>query len=155
MRHSLKTLGTLWISTALFATALATAAVKNAPDGKVAIDETQFSLIVGGSSGEGKLMYKGGEHEFKLSGLSVGANVGAAKVSAVGEVYDLKDLSKFAGTYTKFDASATLGGGVGALYLKNENGVVMKLTSRNEGLQINVGSATGVKVTMAKSMKSW
>jgi hypothetical protein len=69
-------------------------------------------------------------------------------MSAAGEVYDMKDVAKFPGTYTKFDASATLGGGVGALYLKNENGVVMKLTSRTQGLQLNVASATGVKVTM-------
>jgi hypothetical protein len=44
--------------------------------------------------------------------------------------------------------SATAGGGVGALHLKNEHGVVMKLTSRTQGLQLNVGTATGVKVTM-------
>jgi hypothetical protein len=133
----------------LLAATFAVASQGKSPDGTVAIDETQFAVIVGGSTGGGKLMFHGGEHPFKLNGLTVGANVGASKVSAVGEVYDLKDLSKFAGTYTKFDASATLGGGVGALYLKNENGVVMKLTSRNQGLQLNVGSATGVKVTMA------
>jgi hypothetical protein len=32
--------------------------------------------------------------------------------------------------------------------MKNENGVVMKLISRTGGLQLNVGSASGVKVTM-------
>jgi len=70
-------------------------------------------------------------------------------VSAAGEVYELKDLAKFPGTYTKFDAAGSYGGvGAGALYMKNENGVVMKLTSRTGGLQLNVGSASGVKVTM-------
>lgn len=150
MRHQLKVFGALALSAALLAATLTIASDKKSPNGTVAIDETQFALIVGGSTGDGTLMYQGDEHEFKLSGLSVGANVGAAKASAVGEVYDLKGLSAFPGTYTRFDASATLGGGVGALYLKNENGVVMKLTSRTQGLQLNVGSATGVKVTMAK-----
>jgi hypothetical protein len=150
MRNHIKTLGSLFLAAALLTTMPAMAGEKSSPEGTVAIDETQFSLIVGGSAGGGKLVYRGGEHDFKLSGLSVGANVGAAKVSAVGEVYHLTDLANFPGTYTKFDASATLGGGVGALYLKNEKGVVMKLTSRNQGLQLNVGSATGVKVVMAK-----
>jgi hypothetical protein len=118
------------------------------PDGTVTIDETQFAVIVGGSVGGGKLSYKGAEHAFKISGLAAGANVGVSKMSAAGEVYDLKDLSKFPGTYTKLDASATAGGGVGALHLKNEHGVVMKLTSRTQGLQLNVGTASGVKVTL-------
>jgi hypothetical protein len=69
-------------------------------------------------------------------------------MSASGEVYDLPDLANFPGTYTKLDVSATVGGGVGALHLKNEHGVVMKLTSRSKGLQLNAGSATGVTVTM-------
>jgi hypothetical protein len=118
------------------------------PDATVAIDETQFAVIVGGSVGGGKLTYQGKVHPFKVSGLTAGANIGVSKMSAAGEVYDLKDLAKFAGTYTKLDASATAGGGVGALHLKNENGVVMKLTSRTQGLQLNVGSASGVKVTL-------
>jgi hypothetical protein len=36
----------------------------------------------------------------------------------------------------------------GALHLKNEHGVVMKLTSRTQGAQLNIASASGVKVTM-------
>jgi hypothetical protein len=132
----------------LVASTLALAADPKKPDGTVSIDETQFAVIVGGSVGGGKLTYKGKVHEFKISGLSAGANVGVSKMSAAGEVYDLKDLAKFPGTYTKLDVSATAGGGVGALHLKNENGVVMKLTSRTQGLQLNAGSATGVKVTM-------
>jgi hypothetical protein len=127
---------------------MAVASDKKAPDGTVSIDETQFALVIGGSTGGGKLMYQGKEYEFKLKGLTVGVNVGVTKMQAAGEVYDLPDISKFPGTYTKFDASATLGGGAGALYLKNENGVVMKLFSRNQGVQLNVGSASGVKVTL-------
>lgn len=151
MHKSFKTLRVLPLLAALLVVGVAVAAEKMTPAGTVTIDETQFALILGGSTGGGELKFRGAEHPFKLSGLSVGADVGAAKVSAVGEVYDLTNLSKFPGTYTKFDASATLGGGVGALYLKNQNGVVMKLTSRNEGMQLNVGSATGVKVTMTKN----
>lgn len=125
-----------------------TFAADKKPDGTVTIDETQFAVILGGSVGGGKLTYQGKTYDFKIGGLSAGANVGVSKMQAAGEVYDLKDVSKFPGMYTKLDASATAGGGVGALHLKNQNGVVMKLTSRTQGVQLNVGSATGVKVEM-------
>jgi hypothetical protein len=148
MKNYRKVFGALALIAAFFAGGLALAADAKKPDGTVKIDSTQFALVVGGSTGGGTLTYKGKDHEFKLSGLTVGLNAGVTKIDAVGDVYDLKDISKFPGTYTQWDASATLGGGAGALYLKNENGVVMKLTSRNKGLQINVGSANGVKVTM-------
>ncbi len=148
MKNYLKTFGVLALVATFFAGGLALAADDKKPDGTVKIDSTQFALVVGGSTGGGTLTFKGKDHEFKLTGLTVGANVGVTTIDAVGDVYDLADVSKFPGTYTQWDASATLGGGAGALYLKNENGVVMKLTSRNKGLQINVGSANGVKVTM-------
>jgi hypothetical protein len=148
MKNYRKAFGALALMAAFFAGGLALAADAKKPDGTVKIDSTQFALVVGGSTGGGTLTFKGKDHEFKLSGLTVGLNAGVTKIDAVGDVYDLKDISKFPGTYTQWDASATLGGGAGALYLKNENGVVMKLTSRNKGLQINVGSANGVKVTM-------
>jgi hypothetical protein len=119
------------------------------PSGKVTIDETQFGFILGGSAGGGKLIFKGRKYPFKIGGLSVGANVGVSRMSAVGEVYDLKNISKFPGTYTKLDASVALGGGVGGLQMKNENGVIMRLESRTQGLQFNLG-VSGVTVTMEK-----
>ena len=128
--------------------ALAADAAKK-PSGTVTIDETQFGFIIGGSTGGGELVFKGKKYPFKIGGLSVGANVGVSKMAAVGEVYDLKDVSKFPGTYTKLDASVALGGGVGGLQMKNENGVIMRLESRTQGLQFNLGMS-GVTVTMEK-----
>lgn len=113
--------------------------------GTVSINETQFALIVGGSTGGGVLTYQGKQHPFKISGMSLGANVGISKLSATGDVYDLTDLSKFPGTFTKLESSITLGGGVGGTILKNENGVIMRLTSTSEGIQLNL-SASGVTV---------
>ena len=119
------------------------------PSGTVSINETQFALIVGGSTGGGVLTYQGKQHPFKISGMSLGANVGISKLSATGDVYDLTDLSKFPGTFTKLESSITLGGGVGGTILKNENGVIMRLTSTSEGIQLNL-SASGVTVKFDK-----
>ena len=119
------------------------------PSGTVSINETQFALIVGGSTGGGVLTYQGKKYPFKIGGMSLGANVGVSKLSASGEVYDLTQLSKFPGTFTKLESSITLGGGVGGTVLKNENGVIMRLTSTSEGLQLNL-SASGVTVKLDK-----
>jgi hypothetical protein len=119
------------------------------PSGTVSINETQFALIIGGSTGGGVLTYQGKKYPFKIGGMSLGANVGASKLAASGEVYDLTDVSKFPGTFTKLESSITLGGGVGGTVLKNENGVIMRLTSTSEGLQLNL-SASGVSVKFDK-----
>ena len=148
MMNIRKITGPILLATTLLVGSLALAADAKKPSGTVAIDETQFAFILGGSVGGGKLMFEGQEYPFKIGGLTVGANVGVSKMSAAGEVYDLTDISQFPGTYTKLDASIALGGGVGGLRLKNENGVLMRLESRTQGLQLNVVSASGIKVTM-------
>jgi len=150
MRTYRKFIGAFTLAATLLASSLAMAAddKKKVPDGTVTIDETQFAFIIGGSVGGGKLSFQGKDYDFKVGGLTVGANVGASKMSAAGDVFNLTDVAKFPGTYTKVDVSATMGGGEGILRLKNENGVVIDLKSRNQGLQLNVGSASGVKITM-------
>lgn len=117
------------------------------PSANVSITETQFALIVGGSRGNGVLTYQDKAYPFKISGMSVGANVGISKASLAGEVYDMPDPSKFSGTFTKLESSITLGGGVGGTILKNQNGVIMRLTSTSEGLQLNL-SSSGVTVKL-------
>ncbi len=117
-------------------------------DGTVSIDATQFALVFGGSSGGGKLAYQGKTYDFKLSGLTAGINVGGSKVEGNGFVYDLKDVSKFPGTYTAYSAGGAAAAGAGTVYLKNENGVIMKLGTTSKGLALNLGSASGVKITM-------
>jgi hypothetical protein len=117
-------------------------------DGTVSIDATQFALIFGGSSGGGKLEFKGKSYEFKLTGLTAGINVGGSKVEGNGFVYDLTDIAKFPGTYKAFSAGGAAVAGAGTIYLKNENGVVMKLGTTSKGLALNLGSGSGVKVTM-------
>ncbi|MDQ5909935.1 MAG: hypothetical protein QG599_2030 [Pseudomonadota bacterium] len=148
MKNIRKMTGPVLLAATLLVSSLALAADAKKPSGMVDIDETQFAFIVGGSLGGGKLTFQGKEYPFKIGGLTVGANAGISKMSATGEVYDLKDVSKFPGTYTQLDMSITLGGGGGGLRLKNQNGVIMRLDSRNQGLQLNVGSASGIKVTM-------
>ena len=128
-------------------TTLAEKQAAKKPSGTVSIDETQFAFIVGGSFGKGTLKFQGKTHDFKINGISAGANFGASKVSAVGEVYDLKKLSDFPGTYVQLEGGITLAGGVGGTVLKNQHGVIMRLQSTSQGLQFNL-SSSGVSVKM-------
>ncbi|HRY17834.1 MAG TPA: DUF1134 domain-containing protein [Candidatus Competibacteraceae bacterium] len=150
MVKSFKRIGGVLLAASLLAGGLTLAADAKQPIGKVSIQEKQFGLILGGSTGGGTLSFHGKKYPFKLKGLSVGLNAGVSKISATGEVYDLKKVSQFPGTYTQLEASIALGGGVGGLRLKNENGVIMNLRSRTKGLDLNLGSMSGVTVTMEK-----
>ena len=100
---------------------LALAADVKKPVGKVSIEEKQFGLILGGSTGGGTLTFHGKKYPFKLKGLSAGLDVGVSKMSAVGEVYDLKKGFPIPGYLHQIPASIALGGGVGGLRLQNEN----------------------------------
>jgi len=144
-----KILSFLILGLAIFSFGASAADAPKKPSGTVSINETQFALIIGGSTGGGVLTYQGNQYPFKLSGMSLGANVGVSKLSASGEVYDLSDISKFSGTFTKLESSITLGGGVGGTVLRNENGVIMRLSSTSQGLQLNL-SASGVTVKLDK-----
>src|SRR3989337_3356613 len=106
--------------------------------GTVEIDETQLGFIIGGDIGKGVLHYKGVDFYFKTGGIKVGG-MGIAKISAVGEVYDLFDIDQFPGIYVTGEYGIALGGGVGGLVLKNENGVYLRLRSTLEGVALAVG----------------
>lgn len=114
--------------------------------GTITIDEAQFGFLIGGSTGGGVLRFHGHSYPFKVGGVSIG-DIGGSKVKGYGTVYNLKSLDDFAGTFSKLDASATLGKGSGALKLKNEHDVVLELDTTSKGLQLSAG-AGGVRITL-------
>ncbi len=113
-------------------------AQEGAPSGKVSVESKSVAIGIGVSWGDGVLTFQGKDHKFSVNGLSV-VDLGVAKVSATGEVFNLKKLSDFSGNYVAGEAGAAVGGGAGAITLKNQKGVVMRLT----------GTGTGVKFTLA------
>ena len=74
-------------------------------------------------------------------------SLGVSKVTAKGEVYNLKKLADFSGNYAAGQAGATIGGGAGTSIMKNQNGVVMKLTGTGQGVQLTL-AAKGVDVKL-------
>jgi hypothetical protein len=108
------------------------------PSGKVAIESTSIAAGVGVSWGDGTLRFKGKEYQFSIEGMTL-VDVGISKASAVGDVYDLKDVSQFEGTYVAGEAGFALAGGMGGMSLRNQNGVVMHLRSVTQGAKLQLG----------------
>jgi hypothetical protein len=136
----------------VIACALAIATVATAaedagkPDATVEFTEGSAALGIGYSWGKGVLVYQGKRHPIKISGLSVG-ELGGKTVSARGEVYHLKKLEDFNGTYTSAGAGATAGGGFDVEAMRNSNGVEIKVVSTTEGADIKA-AISGVKFTL-------
>lgn len=124
----------------------ASPATDAAADATLKLEGGSIAAGIGYVWGHGSLTYQGVAHKFSISGVSV-VDVGAAKISATGDVSHLGKLSDFEGVYTAWSAGATLGGGGSAVYMKNEQGVVIKLISSTEGLRFNL-SGNGVKVKL-------
>ncbi len=116
------------------------------PDATVELTGGTVAAGVGYVWGHGSVTFQGKKHAFKLSGLSV-VDVGASHLSASGAVYHLKDLSDFSGTYTAVTAGITVAGGGSAAVLRNQHGVVIKLTATTEGVRFNL-SANGIAIKL-------
>ena len=123
-----------------------TAGAQETPSGKVSIESKSVAVGIGVNWGDGKLTYQGKDHSFTISGLSV-ADVGISKMTTTGNVYHLKKLADFSGNYAAAEAGAAVGAGKGAIAMKNQNGVVMELTSTKTGIQFTL-AAKGVEVKL-------
>jgi len=131
-------LGLFVLAMALASNAIS--AQKATPSGKVSIESTSIAAGIGVSWGDGKLNFKGKDYPFSVEGLSL-VDWGISKVSATGDVYNLTDAAKVAGTYVAAEAGLTLAGGMGGMVLRNQNGVVMHLRSVSQGAQLQLGTS--------------
>jgi hypothetical protein len=120
--------------------ALGPEAVKGqTPDGTVDMREVQAAYLGSGSAGTGVLFFRGTEYPFEVGGIGVGG-FGLSTIDATGEVYNLRELGQFPGTYGQARygfAIGTLSGG--DLWMQNEAGVIMHLKAKREGLMLSLG----------------
>jgi hypothetical protein len=119
------------------------------PSGYVWLSGGAVAIGIGYSWGHGTLYYSKDQkqYKFKLSGVSV-ADVGAAGITAEGEVYNLASPADLSGNYSAVTAGVTIIEGGSLAYLKNDKtGVVIKLHSQTGGLRFNL-AASGMHVTL-------
>lgn len=117
------------------------------PSGFVTIDEYELAYIFNGQMGGGKLDFQGNTYKFKLGGVGVGG-IGASHITASGEVYNLNEVWQFPGTYGQASVGYSVTNqGQGHLWLQNANGVVLHLTTSQQGLGLTAG-ADGIVINM-------
>jgi hypothetical protein len=106
----------------------------------VTISQVQVALLVSGAVGGGTLSFGGQSHDFSIGGLGIGG-LGASRLEASGEVYNLERLEDFEGPYAQGRAGAVAGDQQleGGLWLINPQGVEMRLSSRREGYALSLG----------------
>ena len=107
--------------------------------GYVRMTEVQAAYMGSGNAGTGVLDYHGRRYPFDVGGLGVGG-IGISKIEAKGEVYGLKRLSDFPGAYVQGRYGLALGTvSTGDLWLKNTNGVIIRLVAKRQGLMLTLG----------------
>ena len=116
------------------------------PSGTIHFEEWQFMAILSGDFGHGTLAYNNKVYKFKLKGMGA-LGYGVQKLSAVGHVYHLNNIADFAGSYSEARAGLTVAKGVGALYIRNDNGVVIEVKTHADGVALSVG-VSGIGIEM-------
>ncbi len=117
--------------------------------GHVTITAKAADVGIGFTWGNGVLRYKGHDYHFTVKGVDVAA-VGFSTVVGHGRVYGLKHLHDFDGTYGAADGEATLGNGVGGRYLKNGNGVELRIDDVTKGARLS-GAGQGIELHLTQS----
>jgi hypothetical protein len=109
------------------------------PSGTVRIESASVAAGIGVSWGKGILTVDGVDHPFKVSGLSV-ADIGISRVTASGEVWGLRKLEDFNGSYQGVTLGVAVGGGSEVVAMRNENGVYIKMRAGQQGVKLSVAT---------------
>jgi hypothetical protein len=115
--------------------------------GSLTATATSIAAGVGWSWGKGTLtLLDGSQHDFRVSGLDVVA-VGVKQASIVGQVFNLKEVKDFEGTYSVAKAGIAVGAGAGAATMSNQNGVIINVTGTAKGIDVRL-AASGMTVRL-------
>jgi len=123
-------------------------AMSGPPDATADFEGKQLRLIAGGAKGKGVLHYKGKDYPFTMSGVSVGG-IGYTEAHGTANIYFLKSLEDFPGTYQGIGAGAAAGPSKGANTFQSMKEVVITTKSKGEGAALNLG-VSSVTITLDK-----
>jgi hypothetical protein len=118
------------------------------PDGSLTLDGNSVAARIGYIWDRRELEYQNSSRHFSIKSVAL-VEAGASDCSASGYVYNRRKREDFSGNYVPAGAGVTVAGGGTATYLRNEHGVVIKLTATDVGLQFAL-SAEGVHVALQK-----
>ena len=116
------------------------------PDATLELTQTSVALVIGYTWGDGTLAFQNKSYPVGVDGLSFMA-LGVARARASAEVFNLKKVEDFNGTYMAGSVEGTLGAGAGTTTMRNQNGVVIRLFTTTEGLNLKV-APEGIRLTI-------
>jgi lipid-binding SYLF domain-containing protein len=105
---------------------------------QIRLEITKGGFIIGAAGGSGVLICGGERYPLSVSGMSIGLVIGMAKVSLVGEVRNLRQVSDIEGTYSGVGASIAVGGGADNVVAANANGVQLVMRGTQVGLEASL-----------------
>src|SRR5262245_54229698 len=126
-------------------------AAEEETSGRITIETMSAGAGLGVTWGDGVLEYRGQKYPFTVTGFNIG-DVGVAKTTAKGMVFNLKNVEDLSGRFAAALAGGTLGGGVGSGAMYNQNKVSMVWTGTNQGLNFTL-SHSGVNVQLTPEAK--
>jgi len=118
------------------------------PIGEITIEAKSVAAGVGFNWGTGTLKFQGKEYKFSVKGLSAGA-VGFSKISAYGDVYNLKDASDLEGAYASVSSGLALVRGVEGLAMRNNKGALIVLRAQQQGVKLSL-AVDGFSIQIVK-----
>jgi hypothetical protein len=105
---------------------------------RIQMEIGKVGFVVGFSGGSGTLTCNGQSYALEVGGMSAGLVIGGSRVSLVGEVRNLHQISDIEGTYTGVGASAAAGGGANNVVARNQKGVQLVMRGRQAGLEASL-----------------
>ena len=117
-------------------------------DATLTLSDGSVAAGIGFRWGNGTLSYEGKTYPVRVEGLSVG-EVGVTRATAKGDVSNLVKLEDFPGNYVAVGVGATAAGGADVTVMRNQNGVVIEMTSTTQGASLKL-AAEGLRLTLAR-----
>jgi hypothetical protein len=122
-------------------------AAARAETGAVSVVFTKGGFIVGVGGGHGVLMFRGHRYPFRVSGMSIGATIGASTTKLVGRALNIRSPGDIAGSYAAIGAGGALAAGAGGVQLQNEKGVILQLHGAKVGVELSA-AVGGVQIAL-------
>jgi hypothetical protein len=122
----------LWLAACATAGTPTPAGLAEAP-GSVALNQAASNDVPLGGGGHGTVFFHGNVYPFSIGGLGVdGAAV--AVLQTTGQVYQMRTIADFPGTYRGVPAGTSLPSGAGGgLWLSNEHGTLLHFAVPPQG----------------------
>ena len=129
----------------LLVSGMATSA--QAETGAVRVVFTKGGFIIGVGGGHGVLTFRGRHYPFRVSGMSIGATIGASTTNLVGHALNIRSPGDIAGNYSAIGAGGALAAGAGGVQLQNDRGVILQLHGAKVGVELSA-AVGGVQIAL-------